>query len=80
MDFNKVIFTLFLIFGAMVVHENVKMVSAQKFCPQFCYGERAYMTCPYTGDQHLSPPCNCCMASTGCVIYKADGTPICTAT
>jgi hypothetical protein len=37
------------------------------------------MTCPYTGDKHLDPACNCCIASTGCVLYEADGTPICTA-
>ncbi|KAK4284962.1 hypothetical protein QN277_001722 [Acacia crassicarpa] len=77
MDFNKAIFTLFLIFGAMVVDENVKMVSG-KLCPQICY-DAGYMTCPCSGNQHLSPSCNCCMAPTGCTIYNANGTPICTA-
>lgn len=38
------------------------------------------LTCPSSGDEHLNPACNCCFASTGCTIYKADGTPICTAT
>jgi len=57
----------------------LKNVDAQKVCPQFCYDSVAYMTCPSSGDKHLDPACNCCIASTGCVLYEADGTRICTA-
>ena len=67
--------------GAIVVRENVKMVNA-KSCPQICFidRERLYMTCPSSGDLHLPAPCNCCMASKGCIIYRGIGNPICTGT
>ncbi|CAJ2655365.1 unnamed protein product [Trifolium pratense] len=72
--------TILLVFicGAILLGGNLKTIDAQKFCPQFCYDERSYMTCTSSGDEHLSPPCNCCLASTGCTIYTADGTPLCT--
>jgi hypothetical protein len=66
--------------GAILLGGNLKIVDAQKICPQFCYDSRSYMTCPSSGDQHLNPPCNCCLASTGCTIYGVDETPLCTAT
>lgn len=65
--------------GAILLGDNLKIVDAQKVCAQFCYDDRSYMTCLSSGDQHLDPACNCCIASTGCTIYKDDGTPICTA-
>jgi len=65
--------------GAILLGGNLITVDAQKICPQFCYDTVAYMTCPSTGGQHLYPKCNCCFASTGCVLYEANGTPICTA-
>ncbi|WJX43476.1 hypothetical protein P8452_30568 [Trifolium repens] len=74
--------TILLVFvcGAILLGGNLKIVDAQKICPQFCYDSRSYMTCPSSGDQHLNPPCNCCLASTGCTIYGVDETPLCTAT
>nr|XP_004516042.1 proteinase inhibitor PSI-1.2 [Cicer arietinum] len=69
---------LVLVFGAILLGGNLNFVDA-KVCPLICYDSAGYMTCPSSGDQHLSPPCNCCLASTGCKIYKADGTLICTA-
>ncbi|KEH29267.1 putative proteinase inhibitor I20 [Medicago truncatula] len=70
---------LVLVCGAIFSGGNLKNVDAQKICPQFCYDTVAYMTCPSTGGQHLYPKCNCCLASIGCILYEADGTPICTA-
>jgi len=65
--------------GSVLLGGNLKNVDAQKICPRFCYDNVAYMTCPSTGDKHLYPKCNCCLASTGCVLYEIDGTRICTA-
>ncbi|KAE9590473.1 hypothetical protein Lal_00023416 [Lupinus albus] len=79
MGLNKVGFILLVIvYGGIISGGNMKMVEGDKICPQICY-EAAYMTCPSTGDDHLSPACNCCIASTGCTLYNSDGTPICTA-
>ncbi|XP_019426255.1 PREDICTED: proteinase inhibitor PSI-1.2-like [Lupinus angustifolius] len=78
MGFNKVGFILLVIvYGGMIMGGDMKIVEG-KICPQICY-EAAYMTCPSTGDEHLSPACSCCIASTGCTLYNSDGTPICTA-
>ncbi|KAK7258624.1 hypothetical protein RIF29_24205 [Crotalaria pallida] len=63
--------------GAILLGGNMKSVEA-KICPQVCY-DVAYMTCKSSGDQHLTPACNCCIASKGCTLYNADGTPFCTA-
>ncbi|XP_045828673.1 proteinase inhibitor PSI-1.2-like [Trifolium pratense] len=70
--------TILLVFicGAIILGGNLKIVDG-KVCPLICY-DSAYMTCPSSGDQHLSPLCNCCLASTGCTLYSGDGTPICT--
>ncbi|KAK9929779.1 hypothetical protein M0R45_026862 [Rubus argutus] len=52
-----------------------------KVCPLFCYVGVAYMTCPSSGSEHRSPPCNCCFApETGCSLYRSDGTILCTST
>ncbi|PRQ20442.1 putative proteinase inhibitor I20 [Rosa chinensis] len=52
-----------------------------KVCPLICYDVAAYMTCPSSGNEHLSPLCNCCLASEpGCAIYLSDGTRLCTST
>ncbi|KAE9584895.1 hypothetical protein Lal_00024227 [Lupinus albus] len=78
MAFNKVGFILFVILsGAIMIGGNMKSVDG-KICPLICY-DAAYMTCPSTSDEHLTPLCNCCLASTGCKLYNADGTLICTA-
>ncbi|KAJ1392786.1 Proteinase inhibitor I20 [Sesbania bispinosa] len=77
MAFNKVAIILLVFYGAILLGGNLEIVDA-KFCPQICY-DAAYMTCPSSGDQHLTPTCNCCLAPHGCTIYNADGTPICTA-
>ncbi|CAL5211243.1 unnamed protein product [Lathyrus oleraceus] len=73
--------TIFLVFvyGAILLGGNLKSVDA-KVCPLICYDSAAYMICPSDGNQHLTPPCNCCLASPGCKLYQGDGTLICTAT
>lgn len=59
---------------------NVKKVNAQddddgdKICPQFCYINLDYMTCKSTGNQHLTPACNCCLApDDNCILYFTNG-------
>ncbi|GMP47976.1 hypothetical protein CsSME_00015494 [Camellia sinensis var. sinensis] len=42
-------------------------------CPLNCKAAD-YMTCDSTGEERLSPPCNCCLAGKGCTIYYPDGT------
>lgn len=56
---------------------NVKEVDA-KICPQICYDNLDYMTCPSTGHQKLAPSCSCCMApAKGCILYFTnDNKPI----
>ena len=61
--------------GALLLEGDVRGVDG---CPLVCY-DAAYMTCPSSGDKHLSPECNCCLASSGCTLYNADGTTLCTA-
>ncbi|KAI4332289.1 hypothetical protein L6164_017211 [Bauhinia variegata] len=63
--------------GAVLLEVNMEAVDAARVCPLFCYGSAAYMTCPSSGDQHLAPSCNCCLAGKGCAIYTADRTLLC---
>ncbi|TKY68070.1 Proteinase inhibitor PSI-1.2 [Spatholobus suberectus] len=81
MAFNKVgVILLVFVCGAILLGgNNLKIVVADKICPDICF-DAAYMTCPSSGDQHLTPECNCCFASSGCTLYSEDGTSICTAT
>ncbi|XP_062164603.1 proteinase inhibitor PSI-1.2-like [Alnus glutinosa] len=77
---NKVgVLHVFLLCGAILLSVNPETMFA-KACPQFCYSDVAYMTCPSSGSEHLAPACNCCLAGEGCTLYSADGTSICTAT
>ncbi|MED6123671.1 hypothetical protein PIB30_051370 [Stylosanthes scabra] len=81
MAFNKAtvfLLLLLVVYGASLLGSKMKGVDA-KLCPEICY-KAAYMTCPSSGDKHLTPKCNCCIASTGCTLYNSDGTTICTAT
>ncbi|KAL1324888.1 hypothetical protein HN51_035003 [Arachis hypogaea] len=79
MAFNKVgvIFLVMVICGMIILEGEVKRVEG---CEQVCY-EAAYMTCPSSasGEEHLSPACNCCLAPRGCTLYNSDGSTICTA-
>ncbi|MED6106847.1 hypothetical protein PIB30_008233 [Stylosanthes scabra] len=78
MGFNKVgvMFLVIVICGAIILEGGVRRVEG---CQQVCY-EAAYMTCPSSsGEEHLSPSCNCCLAPRGCTLYNSDGSPICTA-
>ncbi|KAJ7982693.1 Proteinase inhibitor type-2 [Quillaja saponaria] len=76
---NKVGRLTFLLFvcGAILLGANIENVNA-KVCPLICFDYAGYMTCPSSGNEHLSPSCNCCLAPTGCTLWNADGTPICT--
>ncbi|KAF8025530.1 hypothetical protein BT93_F2383 [Corymbia citriodora subsp. variegata] len=44
-------------------------------CPLVCL-DVDYMTCPSTGDKHLSHKCNCCLAPKGCTLHLTDGTSV----
>ncbi|XP_062165216.1 proteinase inhibitor PSI-1.2-like [Alnus glutinosa] len=71
---------LLLLCGAILLSVNPETARA-KLCPQICTADIAYMTCPSSGNEHLTPPaCNCCFAGEGCTLYYADGTAICTGT
>ncbi|EPS62184.1 hypothetical protein M569_12608 [Genlisea aurea] len=54
----------------------IAAVEGSKACYLICF-DAAYMTCPSTGLQKLAPACNCCLAGSGCKIYAADGSLIC---
>uniref|UniRef100_A0A0D9VYN1 Uncharacterized protein n=1 Tax=Leersia perrieri TaxID=77586 RepID=A0A0D9VYN1_9ORYZ len=61
-----------LLCGIMVI--GCIQVTEAKICPQFCFDGIEYMTCPSTGDKHLKPACNCCIADEkGCAIYLNNG-------
>ncbi|KAI3464349.1 hypothetical protein Pfo_021012 [Paulownia fortunei] len=68
-----------LVFAMLVLGCNLQYASA-KVCPLYCIGEGVYMTCPSSGSQKLEPACNCCLAPSGCKLYRDDGTLMCTAT
>ncbi|KAK2379520.1 hypothetical protein P8452_35954 [Trifolium repens] len=72
--------TILLVFfcGAIILGGNLKIVDG-KVCEFNCDSSASYMTCPSSGYRRDPPLCNCCFASTGCTIYRADGTKICTA-
>ncbi|EYU22804.1 hypothetical protein MIMGU_mgv1a025135mg, partial [Erythranthe guttata] len=64
----------------LVLESNAQYASA-KVCPLYCIiNQGIYMTCPSSGSQKLEPVCNCCLAKTGCKLYRDNGTLICTAT
>ncbi|KAJ3701079.1 hypothetical protein LUZ61_004784 [Rhynchospora tenuis] len=49
---------------------NAKVVA----CPLYCL-QVEYMTCPSSGEEHLSAHCNCCLTSgsQGCTLHLSDG-------
>ncbi|XP_057533111.1 proteinase inhibitor PSI-1.2-like [Amaranthus tricolor] len=78
MDSKVRVATLLFIFGLimMVGIGQVKKVDAQRpnICPQICYDNLDYMTCPSTGYKKLEPSCSCCMApEDGCILYFTNG-------
>ncbi|KAK4284963.1 hypothetical protein QN277_001723 [Acacia crassicarpa] len=83
MEFKKVgVILLLLLCGIelfMGRNDNMK-VGRVEACPLYCYADAAYMTCTSSGNEHLPPKCNCCLAGKGCTIYKADGSPYCSST
>ncbi|KAL3735825.1 hypothetical protein ACJRO7_024883 [Eucalyptus globulus] len=69
---------LVLIFlcGALPLGMNPgTMVISVGACPLVCL-DVDYMTCPSTGDEHLSPRCNCCLGPQGCTLHLTDGTSV----
>ncbi|XP_022875960.1 proteinase inhibitor PSI-1.2-like [Olea europaea var. sylvestris] len=75
---NSVQVMAFLLFAMLVIGRNLEHANA-KTCPQICSGVAAYTTCPASGDEKLTPACNCCFLQTGCKLFMADGTLLCTA-
>ncbi|CAJ2655364.1 unnamed protein product [Trifolium pratense] len=73
------IILLIFVCGTIILGGNDLKIVDGKVCQFICDSSAAYMTCPSSGDQHVPPSCNCCFASTGCTIYRANGIPICTA-
>ncbi|KAJ8560286.1 hypothetical protein K7X08_004344 [Anisodus acutangulus] len=82
MAFCKVgILSLLLLSGIFMLGIEVENANAQKTCLQFCDPEVAYMTCPSSGDEHITEVCvNCCTANEGCKLFRTDGSLICTGT
>ncbi|KAI4320201.1 hypothetical protein MLD38_033707 [Melastoma candidum] len=62
---------LLLVCSVMILGVN----TIAKACPQYCL-DVSYMTCPSSGDQQLSPRCNCCLAPKGCTLHLSDGSSI----
>ncbi|KAG8633423.1 hypothetical protein MANES_18G104000v8 [Manihot esculenta] len=44
-------------------------------CPLYCL-DVDYMTCPSSGEEKLSPSCNCCLAPKNCTLHLSDGSSI----
>ncbi|CAL5387744.1 unnamed protein product [Camellia sinensis] len=63
---------VFIVCGVFLLGAKPELASA-KVCPLNCEAAD-YMTCDSTGEERLSPPCNCCLAGKGCTIYYPDGT------
>ncbi|XP_030460604.1 proteinase inhibitor PSI-1.2 [Syzygium oleosum] len=73
---NACCLVLLLLCGALLLEMNPGMtVISAVACPQYCL-DVDYMTCPSTGDEKLSPKCNCCLALKGCTLHLADGTSV----
>ncbi|KAI6688928.1 hypothetical protein NL676_025756 [Syzygium grande] len=73
---NACCLVLLLLCGAVLLEMNPRMtVISAVACPQYCL-DVDYMTRPSTGDEKLSPKCNCCLAPKGCTLHLADGTSV----
>ncbi|KAK4741048.1 hypothetical protein SAY87_024636 [Trapa incisa] len=73
---NAYLVVLLVVFGAFLLENNNKVfVTSTTACLQYCL-DVDYMTCPSTGEEQLSPRCNCCMAPQGCTLHLSDGTSI----
>ncbi|CAN4110478.1 unnamed protein product [Withania somnifera] len=49
-----------------------------KRCTRECDPEVAYMTCPSSGDEKISPVCvNCCSADVDCKLFREDNSVKC---
>ncbi|KAF3328655.1 Potato type II proteinase inhibitor family [Carex littledalei] len=64
---------ILLLSGVLLLGEmssNAKAVA----CPLYCL-EVEYMTCPSSGEEHLSAHCNCCLTSgsKGCTLHLSGG-------
>ncbi|KAF8025554.1 hypothetical protein BT93_F2405 [Corymbia citriodora subsp. variegata] len=67
---------LLLLCGTLLLEMNPgMMLMSADACPLYCL-DVDYMTCPSTGDEHLSPQCNCCLAPEGCTLHLTDGTSV----
>ncbi|KAI4320200.1 hypothetical protein MLD38_033706 [Melastoma candidum] len=44
-------------------------------CPLVCL-DVSYVTCPSSGNQQLSPSCNCCRLQKGCILHLSDGSTV----
>ncbi|KAG8633421.1 hypothetical protein MANES_18G103800v8 [Manihot esculenta] len=44
-------------------------------CPLYCL-DVDYMTCPSSGEEKLSPSCNCCLAPKNCTLHLSDGSSL----
>ncbi|XP_078175017.1 serine-type endopeptidase inhibitor [Carex rostrata] len=56
------------------ISSNAKAVAVAVACPLYCL-QVDYMTCPSSGDEHLSAHCNCCLTSgsKGCTLHLSGG-------
>ncbi|XP_048137731.1 proteinase inhibitor PSI-1.2-like [Rhodamnia argentea] len=70
---NACCMVLLLVCGALLLDMNPGMMAISAVaCPQYCL-QVDYMTCPSTGNEHLSPRCNCCLAPKGCTLHLTGG-------
>lgn len=57
----------------IVLFSDLQDTKAAIACPLYCL-DVDYMTCPSSGDEKLTPSCNCCLAPKGCTLHLTDGT------
>ncbi|GMH24312.1 hypothetical protein Nepgr_026155 [Nepenthes gracilis] len=75
--FKLNLMALLLVYSMILLAQTDETWGARA-CSPVCSSDVSYMTCPSSGDEKLPASCNCCQsgATTGCILYSSNGTPI----
>ncbi|KAK6775761.1 hypothetical protein RDI58_026762 [Solanum bulbocastanum] len=72
------VLALVLLSGMILLEIGKEGYVDAQACTRECDAEVAYMTCPSSGDDKISPVCvNCCSASVDCKLFRQDNSVKC---
>ncbi|KDP42393.1 hypothetical protein JCGZ_02450 [Jatropha curcas] len=64
-----------LVLPLLILYGIIAASVRAEACPLYCL-DVEYMTCESSGEEKLSPRCNCCLAPKNCTLHLSDGTSI----